>query len=57
MIKLLFKDTNIAIREIAKMKIEVLDIEIKTDQIIGKGYKQSVEKMKADLNQIKLENQ
>jgi len=28
---MLFKDTNIAIRDIAKMKIEVLDIEIKTD--------------------------
>ncbi len=36
--------------------MEVWDIEIKTDILVGKGYKQNVEKLRSDLAEIKAEN-
>lgn len=37
--------------------MEVWDIEIKTDILVGKGYKQNVEKLRNDLQEVKAENQ
>lgn len=52
----LHKCSTEAIKELGNKKIQVYEMEIKSETLLTKGYKVTVDKLKHDLNEVVQDN-